>query len=104
MDDQRQPDMFGHSPAQGGLFEVPVVVSKVEPHTPDSIRELMQKLIAEARAANATPWTLRKTRSHMVMFPYMAEWLPKEEGDQLLMEFVGEMQRLGFDEPPPLET
>ena len=22
------------------------------------------------------------------MFPYMAEWLPREEGEQLLMEFM----------------
>jgi len=103
MDDHRQPDMFGHSPAQAGLFEEPVAVAKVEPHTPDSIRALMHQLIAQARAASDTPWTLRKTRSHMVMFPYMAEWLPDEEGEQLLLQFRAEMKRLGHDEPPPLE-
>jgi len=102
MDDPRQPDMFGKSPAQAGLFEEPVVVTKVEPHTPDSIRDLMHKLLAEARGASSAPWSLRKTRSHMVMFPYMAEWLPKEEGEQLLLEFREEMRRLGHDEPPPL--
>ena len=102
MDDPRQPDMFGHSPPQGALFDEPVAVSRVEPHTPDSIRALMHKLLAEARAASSTPWTLRKTRSHMVMFPYMAEWLPKEEGEQLLLEFREEMRRLGHSEPPPL--
>ena len=102
MDDHRQPDMFGHSPAQAGLFEEPIVVSKVEPHTPDSIRALMHSLIAEARAASVTPWTLRKTRSHMVMFPYMAEWLPSAEGEQLLLEFREEMRRLGHDAPPPM--
>ncbi|MEP6788390.1 MAG: hypothetical protein ABJB40_08165 [Acidobacteriota bacterium] len=102
MDDPRQPDMFGLSPAQGGLFEEPVVVTKVEPHTPDSIRDLMHKLLAEARAASSAPWSLRKTRSHMVMFPYMAEWLPKEEGEQLLLEFREEMRWLGHDAPPPL--
>jgi hypothetical protein len=36
------------------------------------------------------------------MFPYMAEWLPKDEGEQLLMQFMEEMERLGFKEPPPL--
>lgn len=38
----------------------------------------------------------------MVMFPYMAEWLPDEEGEQLLLEFMHEMERLGHKEPPPL--
>jgi hypothetical protein len=117
MDDPRQQDMFGHSPSQGALFDAPTSSERkpihserygiIEPpppggHTPETIRAKMHKLIAEARAANATPWPLRQTRSHMVMFPYMAEWLPTEEGEQLLMEFMGEMRRLGHDEPPPL--
>lgn len=118
MDDPRQPDMFGHTPAQGGLFDAPPAVGKpivserygvIEPpppggHTPETIRAKMLKLIAEARAASTTPWPLRQTRSHMVMFPYMAEWLPKEEGEQLLMEFASEMKRLGHEEPPPLSN
>lgn len=104
MDDPRQPDMFGHAPAQGALFEAPPAVSRPVQHTPETIRALMQQLLAEARSATSTPWTLRKTRSHMVMFPYMAEWLPKEEGEQLLLEFRAEMQRLGHSEPPPLES
>lgn len=103
MDDPRQQDMFGHVPPQGALFDEPVIVSRVEPHTPESIRSLMKALLAEAHAAEATPWTLRKTRSHMVMFPYMAEWLPDDEGAQLLLEFRTEMKRLGHDEPPPIE-
>jgi hypothetical protein len=119
MDDARQPDMFGHSPAQGALFDAPVLTERkaihsakygiIEPppaggHTPETIRAQMQRLIAQARAAKATPWPLRQTRTHMVMFPYMAEWLPTEEGEQLLLEFRDEMRRLGHDEPPPLSN
>lgn len=119
MDDPRQPDMFGHSPAQTEMFDAPVPVDRkpihserygiIEPpppggHTRETMRAQMLKLIRQARSANATPWPLRQTRTHMVMFPYMAEWLPKEEGEQLLMEFMGEMHRLGFDAPPALET
>ncbi|MEO5772842.1 MAG: hypothetical protein ABIQ32_01810 [Sphingomicrobium sp.] len=103
MDDPRQPDMFGHLPSQGALFDAPAVaVSKTVQHTPESIRALMHELLETARGATATPWPLRKTRTHMVMFPYMAEWLPKDEGEQLLLEFRAEMQRLGHDQPPPL--
>ena len=111
-----QPDMFGYTPSQSEMFETPVVVGKpihsekygiIEPpppggHTPDTIRAKMLKLIAEARLSNVVPWPVRQVRSHMVMFSYMAEWLPDEEGEQLLLEFMHVMERLGFKEPPPL--
>jgi hypothetical protein len=117
MDDPRQPDMFGHSPTQADMFDAPTLTERkpihskrygiIEPpppggHTPQTIRARMLKLIAEAKAAEVTPWPLWQTRSHMVMFPYMAEWLPKDDAEQLLMEFMGEMRRLGHPEPPPL--
>jgi hypothetical protein len=117
MDDPRQADMFGRSAAQAEMFDAPASATRkpirsakygiIEPpppggHTPDTIRAKMLRLIAEARAAKGTPWPLRQTRSHMVMFPYMAEWLPKDEAEQLMLEFMGEMRRLGHDEPPPL--
>jgi hypothetical protein len=117
MDDPRQPDMFGSAPSQAEMFDAPVATARkpihsakygiIEPpppggHTPETIRAKMHKIIAEARAASSTPWPLRRTRTNMVMFPYMAEWLPKEEGEQLMMEFKGEMRRLGHDAPPPL--
>jgi hypothetical protein len=118
MDDPRQPDMFGPSPAQAEMFDAPAPRERkpihsakygiIEPpppggHTPETIRAKMHKLIAEARAAKAAPWPKRQVRTHMVMFPYMAEWLPDGEGEQLLFEFREEMKRLGHDQPPPLE-
>lgn len=116
MRDSNQPDMFGYTPAQNEMFEAmpivgrPIVSEKygvIEPppaggHTPDTIRAKMLKLIAEAKASKVIPWPVRQIRSHMVMFPYMAEWLPDEEGEQLLLEFMHEMERLGYKEPPPL--
>ena len=119
MDDPRQHDMFGQSAPQGEMFDSPAPPARqaihserygiIEPpppggHTPDTIRAKMLKLLGEARAASATPWPLRQTRTHMVMFPYMAEWLPKDEGGQLLLEFRDEMRRLGHNEPPPLDS
>jgi hypothetical protein len=118
MDDPRQHDMFGHSPAQSEMFEAAVPAERkpihsekygiIEPpppggHTPATIRAKMEKLIAQAKAAQSAPWPKRQVRTHMVMFPYMAEWLPKEEGEQLLLEFREEMRRLGHDGPPPLD-
>lgn len=118
MDDPRQPDMFGHSARQGEMFEPAApaarkaIVSEkygvIEPpppggHTRETIRAQMHRLIAQARAANTAPWPIRQVRTHMVMFPYMAEWLPEEEGKQLLLEFRDEMRRLGHAAPPALD-
>lgn len=105
-----QPDLFGPARQQSEMFEEhetriqrqPVWSDKygwIEPvpsggYTPETIRARMLKLLAEARAADQVPWTPRMAHSHTVMFPVMAEWLPKEEGEQLLLEFETEMERL----------
>ena len=110
--------MFGHTPAQAEMFGAPAPAAERKPiysekygwieppppggHTRDTIRDKMLRIIAQARAADTAPWPIRQVRSHMVMFPYMAEWLPKEEGEQLMLEFMAEMRRLGHEEPPPL--
>lgn len=87
--------MFGHVPQKGELFREQMPVSRPIEHTPETIRALMHEILAEARAADIIPWTPRKLRSHTAMFPYMAEWLKHGEGDGLLREFKGEMDRLG---------
>ena len=90
-------DLFGHTPPQRDMFapaEPPRVSAPIK-HTPDTIRAEMHRLLAEARAASAVPWTPRDLQSHRAMFPYMAEWLKGGEGDQLLLEFRAELDRLG---------
>lgn len=104
-----QDDLFGHKPGQGEMFAAPAPVmgkpiyseryGLIEPpppggHTPDTIRARMLRLIAEARAAETMPWNERIAHSHSALFPYMAEWLPEEEGEQLLLDFRTEMERL----------
>jgi hypothetical protein len=54
----------------------------------------MLRLIAVARAAESMPFDAREARQHSAMFPIMAQWLPAEEGEQLLFEFESEMERL----------
>ncbi len=90
-------DLFGHVPQQSDMFapsEVPRVSAPIK-HTPDTIRALMHRLLGEVRAASTIPWPARELQSHKAMFPYMAEWLKGGEGDQLLLEFRAELDRLG---------
>jgi hypothetical protein len=104
-----QPDLFGEAPNQGEMFasgppaeRQPIwseIWGWIEPppaggHTPETIRARMLKLLGEARAAETLPWTPRVLRSHTAMFPYMAEWLKGGEGEQLLLDFKAEMDRL----------
>ena len=94
-------DLFGHVPQQSDMFaaaDAPVSRGPIK-HTPDTIRVLMLCLLAEARAASTVPWAPRELHSHRAMFPYMAEWLKGGEGDQLLLEFRAELNRLGADQP-----
>ncbi len=63
-------------------------------HTVETIRDTLLDMLREARAAEAMTWRPRKLRSYTAMFPYMAEWLKGGEGDQLMLEFKAEMDRL----------
>lgn len=63
-------------------------------HTPDTIRPIMLRLLAEARATTVLDWSPQRLRSLTAMFPYMAEWLKGGEGDRLLHAFKAEMDRL----------
>jgi hypothetical protein len=92
---QDQPDMFGHTPQQSEMFDDER--ADYEPPkklTADDIRQEMLALLAKARASETMPWTPRELRTHTVLFPEMAKWLPDDEGEQLLMDFMTEIERL----------
>jgi hypothetical protein len=91
-----QPDLFGHTSAQGDLF---ADHRPVRSHLPDpaDIRRRLLKMLAEAKSAESqSPWDTRKTRVYQVIFPQMANWLPQDEADQLRLEFAREMERLNL--------
>ena len=84
-------DLFGHTPDQPELFKMS---AQRKPLTAEDVREKMLTLIAQMRAADAMPFAAKEVRQHVAMFPIMAQWLPEEEGEQLLLEFETEMERL----------
>ena len=87
-------DLFGHVPQKGDLFRQPAAISAPIQLTPDIIRARMLAVLAEARAATALPWDARELRANTAMFPYWAEWLDKSEGEQLMLDFKTELDRL----------
>jgi hypothetical protein len=89
MTNPAQPDMFASleppkpkKPAPGSYV------------APEEVRPKLQKVLAEARAAETCPWDQRQTQYWRVVFPQMCNWLPPEERDRMRAEFAAEMARL----------
>jgi hypothetical protein len=89
-----QDDLFGNTPPKSEMFEEAPVHAPPKRLTADDIKQEMLALLAKARAATSMPWTPRELRTHTVLFPEMARWLSPEEGEQLLLEFETEIERL----------
>jgi type IV secretory pathway ATPase VirB11/archaellum biosynthesis ATPase len=77
-----QPDLFGGAAA-------PVYRPNL-----DKVRARLQKILAEARAAQAMPWEPTQLSLYRTIFPQMADYLPEDEGAQLRFSFEEEMKRL----------
>jgi hypothetical protein len=87
----RQGDLFANDQADPSDddFETPVYHAD-----PDKVREELNRILAEARAARTMPWDERRTALYRLIFPQMTGCLPEEEGAQLRFEFEAELERL----------
>jgi len=81
-EEEPQPDLFGAEP-----------VPTYRPD-PDKVRRRLEKILAEARAAQKLPWEPTTVSLYRTIFPQMTNWLPEEEGAQLRFEFETELARL----------
>ena len=88
----RQPDLF-QDDVEADLFgeDSPTPVYRADP---DTVRQELYKLLAEARAAQSMPWDAKRATLYRTIFPQMTNWLPAEEGAQLRFEFETELARL----------
>jgi hypothetical protein len=87
----RQRDLF-QDDEQAELFEdQPTPEYRADP---DTVRQELYKILAEARAAQAMPWDVRRVLLYRTIFPQMTNWLPEEEGTQLRFDFETELARL----------
>jgi hypothetical protein len=55
----------------------------------------LNKILAEARAAQTMPWSAKEIRLYRTIFPQMTSWLPDDEAAQLRSGFESELARLG---------
>ena len=86
-----QGDLFGNDQADASDddFETP------EYHAdPDKVRDELNKILAEARAAQTMPWDAKRAALYRTIFPQMTNCLPEEEGAQLRFQFEEELARL----------
>lgn len=94
-------DLFGYQSPQGSLFgdaadRIPDSVSDERSYLSDpaDIRRRLHATLETARAADRMPWEPRKARMWRTVFPQMANWLPREEAEELRLAFAREMERL----------
>ncbi len=93
-------DLFGHpvGPDQQSLFgegddRLKAPVQSYAPD-PERARRKLLALLERARSADAMPWSEREARMWQTVFPQMANWLPKDEAEQLCFQFAQEIERL----------
>jgi hypothetical protein len=88
----RQPDLF-QDDEQADLFgeDSPTPEYRADP---DTVRQELYGILAQARAAQAMPWDAKRALLYRTIFPQMTNWLPEEEGAQLRFEFETELARL----------
>lgn len=86
-----QPDLFGTP--QGDLFGA-APAQPVWTPDPDKVRRRLERILAEARAADTMPWDWSKRSLFKKIFPDMANLLPNEEAKQYCIQFDQEWERL----------
>ena len=84
----------GGAAAQGELFAGRAAAVEAPVVTPELVRERLHAMMDELRGADQMPWPDRKARVKAVVFPQMADHLPREEADRLRDEFRRELERL----------
>ncbi len=88
------PDLFGNTPPQADLFADHRPAPRKVMDFQAEARRRLERLLAEAKAAEHMPWAKRDLEKWQILFPQMAGWLPEDEANQLCFEFAQEIERL----------
>lgn len=93
MKKQQGPDLFGNTDLQGDLFGDAPTQTAWQPN-PDKVRRRLERILAEARAAETMPWDWSQQSLYKTIFPQMAGLLPEDEAAQYCFQFEQEWERL----------
>lgn len=88
------PDLFGNTPPQADMFADHRPGPRKVMDFQVEARRRLERVLAEAKAAEQMPWAKRELEKWQILFPQMAGWLPDDERDQLCFEFAKEVERL----------
>lgn len=88
------PDLFGNAPSQGDMFADHRPGPRKVMDFQAEARRRLEKVLAEAKAADHMPWAKRELEKRQILFQQMAGWLPDDEANQLCFEFAREIERL----------
>lgn len=88
-----EPNLFGDSEPQGDLFGAAPALPVWQPD-PDKVRRRLERILAEARAAQTMPWDWSQQSLYTTIFPQMAGLLPEDEAAQYCFQFEQEWERL----------
>ena len=91
---RHQQDLFGNSDPQGDLFGGAEPAQPAWQPDPDKVRRRLERILAEARAAETMPWDWSQQSLYKTIFPQMAGLLPEEEAAQYCFQFEQEWERL----------
>jgi hypothetical protein len=95
MGDARQDDFFsGGGDPQMDLFSAEPLQPKAWQPDPDKVRRRLERILAEARAAETMPWDWSQRSLFKKIFPDMASLLPADEAKQYVFQFEQEWERL----------
>ena len=78
---------------QGDLFGGAAAEPQWRPD-PDRVRRRLERILAEARAAETMPWDFSEQILYKTIFPNMTRYLPDEEAARYRLAFEQECDRL----------
>lgn len=78
-----QPDLFGADPPAPAWRPDPV-----------KVRARLERILGQARAADALPWESSQVSLYKTIVPDMTRWLPDDEAAAWRAEFEAQMARL----------
>jgi hypothetical protein len=85
--DSPQPDLFA---------EVAEPDAPAYRPDPAKVRARLERIMDQARAAEAAPWEPTRVSLYRVIVPDMTRWLPDDEAAAWRSEFEAQLERLGL--------